>query len=270
MSHEHYTKAFFEQLRIGAGRSAEAIVPLVLKLVHVGSVVDVGCGDGSWLAVFRKLGVEKILGIDGEYVTADIILQIPRGSFLALDLTKPFNLQRTFDLAVSLEVAEHLPSVCADGFVESLTRLAPLVLFSAAIPFQGGENHINEQWPDKWAALFALHGYLPIDCIRKRIWENDAVEWWYAQNILLFAHPKLIQENVELRAEFDKTNAEQLRLVHPRKYLALEEQYRDAASRAKQPRVPSGLREASGLFLSCVRNAISTRIDALLRKGKRP
>lgn len=93
------------------------MVPLVLQLLPVRSVVDVGCGDGSWLSVFRKLGVTDILGVDGEYVDQDI-LQIPQDCFQALDLTKPFRLQRAFDLAISLEVAEHLPPDCAPAFVE--------------------------------------------------------------------------------------------------------------------------------------------------------
>ena len=114
------------------------MVPLVLQLLPVRSVVDVGCGDGSWLVVFRKLGVKEILGIDGEYVDPGL-LQIPQDCFQAFDLAKPFSLGRVFDLAVSLEVAEHLPAECAPGFVECLTRLAPSVLFSAAIPFQGGD-----------------------------------------------------------------------------------------------------------------------------------
>lgn len=260
MSSEFYTKDFYELLRAGATRSAEAIAPIVLQLLPVRSVVDVGCGDGSWLAVFRKLGIQEILGVDGDYVNP-ASLQIPPDCFRAMDLTRAFSLDRVFDLVVSLEVAEHLPAECAPVFVECLTRIAPLVLFSAAIPFQGGLNHINEQWPDKWADLFGRHGYLPIDFLRKRIWQNDSVEWWYVQNTLLFASPALLQENAVLRAELDATNPNQLSLVHPRQYLSLEAKYREAASRAEHPRAPSGLREATNAFLSCLRNAITKRIS---------
>jgi hypothetical protein len=218
--------------------------------------VVVGCGDGSWLAVFRKLGVEQIFGIDGEYVDADL-LQIPKDSFHALDLTKPFKIQRTFDLAVSLEVAEHLPPESAASFVDSLARLAPLVLFSAAIPFQGGANHLNEQWPDYWVRLFQQHGYVPVDFIRGRIWQDESIDWWYSQNTLLFA---------EERSESAKTNLNQLRLVHPRQYLYLKERYNEVAARSQTP--PSGVREASRSLLVCVRNALRKRIDLLL--GKEP
>lgn len=263
MSSEYYTKSFYEEVRNGSTRSAEVIVPLVLQLLPVRSVLDVGCGDGSWLSVFRKLGVDDILGIDGDYVTPDL-LQIPQDRFRAVDLTKPFSLGRVFDLAISLEVAEHLPADCASVFVGSLTRLAPLVLFSAAIPLQGGNHHINEQWPDKWAGLFRDNDYLPVDFVRKRVWQNDSVDWWYAQNTLLFAQANLLESNAALKAEFERTNLNQLCLVHPKRYLSLE-----AVVRAQQPPPPSGVRAASRLLLVCLRNAVKKRLDSITGKDSR-
>jgi SAM-dependent methyltransferase len=254
---EYYTKDFYEALREGAKKSAEVILPIVLDRVPVRSVVDVGCGDGTWLAVLQKLGVEDVLGIDGDYVNEGV-LQFPQDRFQSFDLTKPFNLARKFDLAISLEVAEHLPSNCAATFVDSLTRLAPAVLFSAAIPLQGGNNHINEQWPDKWAELFKKNSYLPVDFIRKRVWENEVVEWWYAQNTLLFAHTDILQNNSALQEEFERTSPSQLRLVHPRKYLAM-------VAESPAPAQPSGVREASRLLFVCLRNAITKRVNFLTR-----
>jgi SAM-dependent methyltransferase len=263
VSGEYYTKSFYEGHRNGVTRSAEVIVPLVLKLLPVRTVVDVGCGDGSWLSVFRKLGVDDVLGIDGDYVTPDL-LQIPQDRFRAVDLTKPFSLGRVFDLAISLEVAEHLPAESASAFVESLTRQAPLVLFSAAIPKQGGNHHLNEQWPDYWAKLFQRHGYLPIDFLRRRIWQNDAVDWWYTQNALLFAQAKLVENNALLKAEFERTNPTQLSLVHPKQYLAVE-----LVVRAQMPPPPSGVKSASRLLLSCLRNAVMDRLASVTGKKAR-
>jgi SAM-dependent methyltransferase len=251
---EHYTKSFYEEIRNGSTRSAEVMLPLVLHLLPVKSVVDVGCGDGSWLGIFRKLGVEEILGIDGEYVDRNI-LQIPQDRFQAADLTKPFGLKRVFDLAISLEVAEHLPPESAAAFVASLCSLAPAVLFSAAIPLQGGNHHINEQWPDKWAALFREHGYVAVDFIRKRVWQNEAVEWWYAQNTLLFAKANLLENNAALKAEFDETNPTQLCMVHPRNYL-------EVPARVTAP----GVKTASRVLLVCLRNAVRKRLRPILGK----
>jgi hypothetical protein len=132
--------------------------------------------------------MEDIFGIDGFYVRREL-LEIPPEKFVAHDLQEPFRLDRIFDLVVSLEVAEHLPKESAAGFVESLTRLAPVVLFSAAIPFQGGEGHLNEQWPEYWARLFEARGYAPVDCLRRRVWQSPNVSWYYAQNVLIYVRP---------------------------------------------------------------------------------
>ena len=218
----------------------------------------VGCGDGNWLAIFRKLGVEDILGFDGEYIDQDL-LQVPSEYFKVADLTRPFRLERTFDLVISLEVAEHLPAECAAAFVESLTRLAPLVLFSAAIPGQGGNHHINEQWPDKWAELFREHDYVPVDFIRKRIWQSDAVEFWYVQNTLLFARLDVVESSSSLKAEFEGTNPNQLSLVHPRQYAHLQGRLAELLARPLIPR-PSGIKEASRLLLVCMKNSVKKRL----------
>jgi SAM-dependent methyltransferase len=182
---DHYDASFFALLSRGATASARQIMPIVLEFVDARSVVDVGCGTGAWLAVAAEHGIEDFLGIDGEWVDAGQ-LQIPEERFVARDLREPLQLGRRFDLAMSLEVAEHLPPESAETFVESLTRLAPAVLFSAAIPWQGGVNHVNEQWPEYWARTFRSRGFRPLDVIRPRVWHNTAVEWWYAQNTLLF------------------------------------------------------------------------------------
>lgn len=199
--------------------SAHAVLSHLIALTNPNSVIDVGCGQGCWLAVLRGIGITDILGIDGPWVDLEN-LEIPPSNFRVIDLTQPFRIERSFDLALSLEVAEHLPPSSAAGFIESLTRTAPVVYFSAAIPFQGGNRHKNEQWPDYWADLFGRHGYLPVDCVRGRIWGNPDVEWWYAQNGLVFASPTAIENNPVLRREHANTDFGRLSMVHPRQYLA--------------------------------------------------
>jgi len=213
-----YTDRFFSAQREPARRSAEVIVPIVVGLTTPSSVVDVGCGTGTWLAAFEQLGVHDILGIDGDYVDRDA-LEIPRDLFLAHDLARPLDLTRRFDLVVSLEVAEHLPAERADTFVESLTKLGPIVLFSAAIPGQGGTSHINEQWPAYWARLFAKRGYVHVDCLRRRLWHDEAVAPWYAQNALLYVAADELHRHEELARLRDPADASPLALVHPTRYL---------------------------------------------------
>ena len=213
-----YTDDFFRLQREQAGRAADVVVPLVIELTRPQSVVDVGCGTGTWLAAFAERGVPDVYGIDGDYVDRGA-LEIPRERFLAHDLGTPLELARRFDLVVSLEVAEHLPPERAAPFVESLTRLGPIVLFSAAIPGQGGTNHVNEQWPAYWAELFRAHGYLHVDCLRLRLWNDDAVAPWYAQNTLLYAASDELARHDALARLHDPREAAPLALVHPTRYL---------------------------------------------------
>ena len=164
------------------------MLPLVFSWVHPRSVVDVGCGVGTWLGEAARLGIEDFLGVDGDYVDR-AMLEIPAERFVPRDLCEPFDLGRRFDLVMSVEVAEHLPLAHADRFVEALTSLGAVVLFSAAIPGQGGEHHVNEDWPQAWARRFAKHGYRWADPLRLATWNDERVDPWYAQNLLVFHRP---------------------------------------------------------------------------------
>ncbi|MEY2449109.1 MAG: hypothetical protein QOH79_2585 [Acidimicrobiaceae bacterium] len=225
-----YDARFYDDLRDGARRSARRVVPLVLELTGARSVVDVGAGSGIWLAVFREHGVDRVLGIEGEHLDLGS-LDIPPELFVLQDLALPVDIGERYDLAVSLEVAEHLPESVADCFVESLTRLAPLVLFSAAAPHQGGTEHVNEQWPDWWAARFQARGYVPVDCIRRRIWSDPGVEWWYAQNTILYVEGSTLADRARLQHEHELMGTGQLSVVHPCRLLELIEWYEQSASR---------------------------------------
>jgi len=199
-------------------RSARIIVPLVVDLIKPKSVIDVGCGTGEFLSVFKENGVEDILGIEGEWINKNN-LRIPQKFFIQTNLEKPVKLDKKFDLVVSLEVAEHLFKEFAKTFVETLTNLGSVVIFSAAIPFQNGIHHVNKQWPSYWAKLFRQKGYVPIDCIRKKIWGNKDVSFWYSQNILLFANKEYLKSNKKLQKEFEQTEESALSIIHPKLYL---------------------------------------------------
>jgi SAM-dependent methyltransferase len=222
-----YDRAFYESAGAHTPKSAAEIVPLVLEYVTPRSVVDVGCGSGAWLAEFARRGADEILGLDGPWV-AQASLQIPPERFRVVDLGRPIQENRRFDLAVCLEVAEHLPASQAATIVESLTRLADVILFSAAIPFQGGMNHVNEQWPEYWAALFAPRGFAFVDALRSKIWTNPNVEWWYAQNMFFVVEERVLARTPVLAQAAASTRASQLAVVHPRAYV-------ENVARAKGP-----------------------------------
>jgi SAM-dependent methyltransferase len=194
-------------------------VPYLVELLQPGSVVDVGCGTGEWLAAFAEQGVREVLGVDGDWVDRDR-LAIPRDRFLAHDLRQPLELARRFELALCLEVGEHLPEDAAAGLVAGLASAAPLVLFGAAIPDQRGEGHVNEQWQAWWAGLFAAHGYRAVDILRRPFWEDERLDWWYVQNTLLYASPDELGRRRRLRELHAATAEELLSVVHPRGYLS--------------------------------------------------
>ena len=186
-----YNDAYYAGQRDISSTSAGLVVPIVLSMVPVKSVIDVGCGVGTWSARFLESGVTDLVAMDGDYVSRRL-LKIPETHFFAHDLRQPIPIQRRFDLAVCLEVAEHLPSSRAESLVGDLCRLAPVVFFSAAIPGQGGTDHINEQYLSYWAKFFAANGYVLLDAIRGKIWHEDQCDWVYRQNTVLFAektHP---------------------------------------------------------------------------------
>lgn len=169
-------------------RAAEIIVPKILSKLpfSVKSVIDVGCGLGTWLKVFKDNNVEVIRGVDGDHLDRNL-LTIPLEVLTTQDLEKPIKLNEKFDLAISLEVAEHLREESADTFVNSLVELSDVIIFSAALKNQGGQNHLNEQNPNYWMQKFSKFGYEFYDVFRYEFWDESNVEWWYRQNMFLVA-----------------------------------------------------------------------------------
>jgi hypothetical protein len=201
-----------------AAYAANAILTLLLERIPpVRSAVDLGCGAGTWLAVLQAKGVKQILGVDGAWVDPDL-LRIPRNCFKAADLSRPVNLPGRFDLAISLEVAEHLPPERGPGFVSTLTELSDFVLFSAAIPYQQGQHHINGQWQDYWAERFSLLGYDVHDFLRAATWNDKKIPWWYKQNILFFSR-QTRSGDVRGKSPTHTASSIPLNIVHPDWYL---------------------------------------------------
>jgi len=179
-----YDDLFFNQQKNNAYLAAQKIVPLILRVTEAKSIVDVGCGIGAWLKVFQENGLSDFLGIDGHYLKTENLL-IPSANFLAQDLTEKFTLNRKFDLALCLEVAEHLPKKKARLFINNLVNLADIIVFSAAIPKQGGTHHLNEQWPGYWQRLFKEFHYEFLDPFRPEILYATDLDYCYRQNIFL-------------------------------------------------------------------------------------
>ncbi len=209
-----YNQDFYESQVEGSSLSAEVILPLVLELIKPASVIDVGCGVGTWLHVYKSLGIEKVLGLDGDYVDRDV-LKVDKTEFKPTDLVNDFNVKDTFDLVQSLEVAEHLDKEYAEHFVAELVRLGPVILFSAAVPYQLGTHHVNEQFLPYWKEIFESHGYLLIDIIRPKVWNNSQVEVCYRQNIVLFVKDDYLSLRPELQKALSLSNVDMCSVIHP-------------------------------------------------------
>lgn len=215
MSQLSYSARYYQGLREDSATSATEVVPLILRHFTPNSVVDVGCGSGTWTRAYRNAGM-KVLGIDGFNVQAGQLL-IDAKEFERHDLTQPLRLSRRFDLVNCLEVAEHLPASRAAGFVSDLCALGDVIVFSAAVPGQGGTHHINEQWQSYWVDLFKQRGFQHFDCLRSSLWNNPRVAWWYVQNMFAFVQCERVPEFPSAARE---STTGPLDLVHPRAFVS--------------------------------------------------
>lgn len=269
-----YGSAFYRDQVDGSIQSARLVVPYLFSVLDdIRSVVDVGCGTGAWLSVFELRGTSDILGIDGGS-TKDALLQITPKQRIQRDLEHCFRLPRTFDLCMSLEVAEHLSPTRAASFVNDLCRLSDRVLFGAAIPGQGGTHHVNEQWASYWIALFKNEGFDCFDVIRPKFWNDRRVEWWYAQNTYLFIR----SSNAPAHLAACRLRAEPLvDVVHPQCFqqfvtengklreLVGAPSHQASINSQENPQLVSDLR----LHIAALESTLSWRITAPLRRVRR-
>jgi SAM-dependent methyltransferase len=240
-----YGSDFYSQQVDGSVRSAGIVLPLLYAAFKPRSVLDVGCGRGGWLAVAKRLGSTRLKGIDGHWVNPADLLD---GSieFEATDLAAEVTVNERFDLSMSVEVAEHVPETMADSFVATLCRASDVVLFSAAIRFQGGTHHVNEQWQTYWIDRFGARGYDFFDVLRPAIWENEAVEWWYRQNLFVF-----VKRDSDVAIDRDALRSMQRpipNIVHPVNY----------SQKAKSIQQPT-LRSFGALVRNYVRTSLWAR-----------
>lgn len=161
---------------------AKAVLSMAFHLRVPESLLDIGCGTATWMRAAVDLGVRDVFGIDGIEVEPEL-LHVDRARIDRFDLSKPFDLGRRFEIALCLEVAEHLPENSSNDLIRSLAGHSNSILFSAACPDQPGQYHINCQWPSYWQGKFNRVGFVCDDSIRWRIWSDARIEPWYRQNI---------------------------------------------------------------------------------------
>jgi len=174
-----------ENLHTIAGPAAA--IPIIFAKHKPASLLDVGCGTGTWLKAAIDFGIPDVFGVDGVEIPLDK-LNIPADKIRHLDLTRPWNLRQRFDAVMCLEVAEHLDSTFASILIDALVKHGNRIFFSAACPGQTGQHHVNCQWPDYWQRMFNERGFCCEDNLRWQIWDDIRIEPWYRQNIFLARH----------------------------------------------------------------------------------
>ena len=186
MNAHTYSSDFYQYIDAGSRASAQVVSSLLLREMRIASLLDVGGGHGAWAREWLAAGVADVLAVDGAYVDQGQ-LAVPIAHFKSHDLAQPLDLKRSFDLVQSLEVAEHIAADRADTFVDNLVRHGDVILFSAAVPRQGGEHHVNEQPPEYWRQKFAERGYAVYDWLRPLLADQRMVKPWYRFNSFIYA-----------------------------------------------------------------------------------
>jgi 2-polyprenyl-3-methyl-5-hydroxy-6-metoxy-1,4-benzoquinol methylase len=214
----HYTNKFYKSHEQGSYNSAKKVLKIVDQLFQPKSVIDVGCGIGLWLKAWQELGVNDIKGVEGDYINkSDVAVDLKYIDFH--DLKKQYKVNRKYDVATTFEVGEHLPETVADEFVKTLTSLSDIVVFSAALDGQEGTYHINEQMPEYWAEKFMKKGFVPVDIIRNKIWNESDVMMWYKQNIIVYVKQEILTSlPQEVQDVARNTDPKCLTRIHPEHY----------------------------------------------------
>jgi SAM-dependent methyltransferase len=186
-----YDENFMSRTARNADTAAQKIIRIVQPLLDPESVLDVGCGIGGWVKAWSESGLTTTHGVDGAYIKQNELV-IPPHDFFVADLNEQFNFQYKYDIVQTLDVAEHLRPENSDAFISSLDcHCAKAIIFGAAPPGQGGENHINEQSFEFWRRKIEVRGYTAFDCIRPQIAGDTSIPFWYRFNVLLYVRNML-------------------------------------------------------------------------------
>ena len=238
-----YGKEFYDLQVEGSLASARLFLAHLFARWTPCSVIDIGCGRGAWLAVCKELGAKRLVGLDGLWVNQKMILD-PSIEFRNADLALGTEIRGTYDLALSLEVAEHVPPEASDRFFSTLAHASDAVVFSAAFVGQPGTNHINTRPHSFWAKKFIASGYLLFDFFRQRFWDNEKVEPWYRQNTFLYVKPgHSLHAALVAHGDMPCKNIAFADCIHPWLYFLLLEQFMQGKEPAAQPANLAPLRE---------------------------
>ena len=228
---ENYDENFYRGNGENSQKRASVVLPVVAKYILPKKVIDIGCGAGGWLYTWKKFFGAEVYGIDGDYAAREQLL-IDESEFHPLNLENQIELNERFDLVECLEVAEHLSPARADSFVEDLTKLGDVILFSAAVIGQGGTHHVNEQMQSYWAGKFLKCGYVGIDCIRPQLWYNQNTDFLCKQNMFFYVKRSELYRYPEMQEYYLKNRENTIYdIIHPDLWMCLLSNFQNAAEK---------------------------------------
>jgi hypothetical protein len=210
-----YDDEFYREQVDGSLQSARRYLSYLWSTLQPKSVLDVGCGRGTWLKSCHELGASRLLGLDGHWNSQSSMID-DAIEFRSIDLNKPFALSEKVELTICLEVAEHLKPKTGPQLVQCLTKSSNVILFSAAYLSQGGVDHINEREHSYWAKMFAAHDFFPFDLFRPVFWGEKDIDWWYRQNVFLYIRKDSLEwQRVMTAGHESMVNIDFMNCLHP-------------------------------------------------------
>ena len=168
-------------------------VPLFQKIFNFKSLIDVGSATGHYLKTCIDAGVDDVMGLEGSPEAFKKLI-VDKKYVIMHDFRDPYTFHRKWDLAISIEVAEHIDGIYADNYVKILTDSSDTVLLTAAPPGQGGTAHVNEQPQEWWIARFSTFGFAYDKATTRQVKEGIeeaeekgfGVAPWLKPNVMVF------------------------------------------------------------------------------------
>jgi SAM-dependent methyltransferase len=149
--------------------------------------LDVGAGSGAFAAAARRRGM-RVVALERSR-SGRMLARVQGVDARPFDLRHASRPVAGTDLAYCFEVAEHLPPELGERLVEFLAAAAPLVVFTAAQPGQGGYGHVNEQPRGYWRERFRSAGMEPLpdaeDALRGAFATNGVRAPWFFDNLMV-------------------------------------------------------------------------------------
>lgn len=187
-----YDVAYYQTINAEEAEQAARLAGVLIWKYQPKSALDIGCATGLYLKPFLDASIDGY-GIDNAEATIDAaVMMVPKGRIKIADITKA-SIGHRADLAMCLEVLEHIPESGAAAAVKHIAESSDVIIFSAAQPGQGGHGHINCQPKEYWQDLFTARGYV------RRLEDEDYIRTimaagyhmgWLTNNLMIFGRAK--------------------------------------------------------------------------------